>query len=232
MNPNEKKAPLRALLLVTSPKLSKKAVDMFHRGAIPILYKWTAVGTAPSEMIDILGLGSPDKSVLLTILPKPFADEMQKKLKKELKLGAIDSGIAATLPLSGANNLIIRMLEGFCGNVNDIPERKEETAMAESKYSLIAAVINQGYSEEVMDVARAAGAGGGTVVHSRRIGNKETLGFWGMSIQEEKEMLFIVTENENKLKIMQAIGEKCGMHSEAKGILVSLPIENVIGLDD
>ena len=83
-----------------------------------------------------------------------------------------------------------------------------------------------------MDVARAAGAGGGTVVHSRRIGNKETLGFWGMSIQEEKEMLFIVTENENKLKIMQAIGEKCGMHSEAKGILVSLPIENVIGLDD
>ena len=58
------------------------------------------------------------------------------------------------------------------------------------------------------------------------------MGFWGFSIQEEKEMLFIVTENENKLKIMQAIGEKYGMRSEAKGIVLSLPIDTVIGLDD
>ena len=84
----------------------------------------------------------------------------------------------------------------------------------------------------VKDVAREAGAGGGTVVHSRRIGNKEAMGFWGMSIQEEKEMLFIVTENDSKLEIMQAIGERCGMHSEAKGLVLSLPIDTVIGLEE
>lgn len=231
MTPNDKRAPLRVLLLITTPKLSEKAVNMFRQGAIPIQYQWNAAGTAPSEMIDILGLGNPDKSILISTLPKPFADEMLKKMKQGLKLGSVNSGIAFTLPLSGVNNLILRLLEELNRNENETKERKDETVMGETKYSLIAAVINQGYSEEVMDVAREAGAGGGTVVHSRRIGNKEAMGFWGMSIQEEKEMLFIVTDNDRKLRIMQAIGEKCGMHSKAKGIVLSLPIDTVIGLE-
>lgn len=231
MNPNDKRAPLRALLLITTPKLAKKAMDMFQQGAVPIQYQWNASGTAPSELIDVLGLGSPDKSILLSVLPKPFADEMLKKLKKKLKLGTVNSGIAFTLPLSGANNLILHILEKLNGSEEAIKERKEHKSMTDAKYSLVAVIINQGYSEEVMDVARTAGAGGGTVVHSRRIGNKEAMGFWGMSIQEEKEMLFIVVENENKLEIMQAIGKHCGMHSEAKGIVLSLPIDTVIGFE-
>lgn len=235
MNANEKHAPMRALFLITAPKYSEKAADMFRKGAVPIQYMWKAAGTAPNEVMDILGLGSPDKSVLISMLPKPFADKMLQMLQKELKLGKTNSGIAFTLPMSGANNLILCMLEKLREGAREekgLPGRKDEIMMADSKYSLIVAVVDQGYSEEVMDAARSAGAGGGTVVHSRRIGNKEAMGFWGMSIQEEKEMLFIVTENESKLRIMQAIGEKCGMHSEAKGIVLSLPIDTAIGLNE
>ena len=104
--------------------------------------------------------------------------------------------------------------------------------MTEIKYALIVAIINPGFSEEAMDAAREAGAQGGTIVHSRRIGNQEAMSFWGMSIQEEKEMLFIVTPKENKLTIMQSIGEKFGIHSEAKGIVLSLPIDSVIGMNE
>ena len=111
-------------------------------------------------------------------------------------------------------------------------KKKEEAVMGEVRHSLIAAVVNQGYSEAVMDAARKAGAGGGTVVHSRRLGDTEAMSFWGLSIQEEKEIVFIVAGKEHKLKIMQAIGEKCGVHSEAKGLVVSLPIDNVIGIED
>ncbi len=231
MNSNEKHSLFRVLVLITTPKLADKAADMFKKGAIPVQYEWNAVGTASNEMIDVLGLGNPEKNVLMSFMPKPFADIMLKKLKKELKLGVINSGIAFTLPLSGANNLIVRMLE----TLDDIDikniERKVNTHMSDVKYSLIAVVVNQGYSENVMEAARAAGANGGTVVTSRRIGNEQAMGFWGMSIQNEKDMVFIVTDSENKLKIMRAIGEKCGMNSEAKGILVSLPIDNVIGFE-
>ena len=41
---------------------------------------------------------------------------------------------------------------------------------------------------------------------------------------------FFATE-ENKLAIMQAISEKYGMQSEAKAAVLSLPIDNVIGLN-
>lgn len=231
MNPNEKNALLRVLVLITTPKLADKAAEMFRKGAIPVQYEWNAVGTASSEMIDVLGLGSPDKSVLMSFIPKPFADEMLKKFKKKLKLGTVNSGIAFTLPLSGANNLLVQMMEHL--DEKEIINIKREVGikMADIKYSLIAAVVNQGYSENVMDAARAAGANGGTVVPSRRIGSEQAMGFWGMSIQNEKDMVFIVASSENKLKIMQAIGEKCGMHSEAKGIVVSLPIDSVIGFE-
>lgn len=236
MNPEEKHASFRALVLITTPKLAKKAADMFQKAAVSLQYQWNAVGTAPNEMIDILGLGSPDKSILLSMLPKAFADGMLKKLKRELKLGTVNSGIAFTLPLTGVNQLILRIMEQLeegSGQLSEkLSERKEDTAMADTKYALIAVIVNQGYSEELMDVARKAGAGGGTVVHSRRIGNNEVAGFWGLSVQEEREMLFIVVKKENKLQIMQAIGEQYGIRSEAKGMILSLPIDTVLGIDD
>jgi len=31
-------------------------------------------------------------------------------------------------------------------------------------------------------------------------------------------------------KVMEAIGEKCGLHSEAQGIVISIPVDAVTGL--
>ncbi len=230
MNPNEKHTPFRMLVLITTPKLAEKAAEMFKRNDVPMQYEWNAVGTASSEMIDVLGLGNPEKNILMSLMPKPYADLMLIKLKKELKLGTINSGIAFTIPLTGANNLIVHMLEEMDENKLKT-ERKVNAHMSDAKYSIIAVVVNQGYSENVMEAAREAGASGGTVVTSRQVGNEKAVGFWGLNIQSEKDMVFIVSDNENKLQIMQAIGEKCGMHSDAKGILVSMPIDNVIGFE-
>ena len=232
MEQNTKYEAHRVLLLIIAPKLAQKAAAIFEEEHIPLLYQWHAIGTAPSETLDILGLGSPDKSVLATILPKSSANEMLVKINKGLKLRTAGSGIAFTMPLSGVSKLVLRMLEPFSKQDENLPERKGETKMSENKYSLVAAVVNQGYSEEVMDAAREAGAGGGTILHSRQQGNKETVGLWGMGIQEEKEILFIVAPQEKKLEIMQAVSKKCGIGSEAKGIVVSLPVESVMGLDD
>ncbi|HIW56764.1 MAG TPA: transposase [Firmicutes bacterium] len=235
MDPNNRPTPFRMLVLITKPKLADRAAEMFQRGAIPVQYEWNAEGTASSEMIDVLGLGSSEKRILTSYMPKPFADKALKKLKKELRLGTVNSGIAFTVPMSGANNLVYRMLQEL--DAKDIDDkikkidRKVTVNMSDIKYYLIVVMVNQGYSENVMEAAREAGAGGGTVVPSRRIGNEQAVGFWGMSIQDESDMVLIVADSENKLDIMQNIGKKCGVHSEAKGILISLPIDGVIGFD-
>ena len=107
---------------------------------------------------------------------------------------------------------------------------KEENCMSETKHSLVAAIVNSGFSDDVMKAVRAAGATGGTVIRSRRIGNEEATGFWGLSVQDEKEIVLVLTESANKVALMQSLGESCGMHSAAQGIFMSMPIDSVAGL--
>ena len=68
------------------------------------------------------------------------------------------------------------------------------------------------------------------MIRSRRIGNEETTSFWGMSVQDEKEIVLILTACANKVELMKCIGESCGMHSEAQEILLSMPIDSVAGI--
>lgn len=233
MSTDVKKMHSRVLTLITMPKLAEKAIEMFDAGAIPLYYKLNASGTATSEIMDMLGLGSTDKTVLISALPKEFAEEMLKKLRKELHIGTTNSGIAFTLALSSVNNHIYKMLMQLENNGTNIQKFKtEESVMAEVKYAMVAAIVNQGYSEEVMKSARSAGAGGGTVINSRRLGNEEAMSFWGLGAQAEKEIVIIITNVENKVNLMQSISENCGLHSNAHGIVLALPVDSVIGLED
>ncbi len=222
-------APMRLMLLIATPKLVDKAEAFLQAQHIPVQYRLTAAGTAPSEMLDMLGLGGIDKSALLAFLPKAQADATLKKLNRTLRLTAAGSGIAVTLPLSGLNNLLFRMLTAL-----DEPtaERKDEQQMTESNFSLVAAIINQGYSDDVMTAAKTAGAGGGTILHTRHNGDEATMKRWGLTLQEEKEIVLIVAPTTAKRAIMQAISTRCGMQSEAKGMVVSLPLDSVVGLSE
>ena len=233
METNEKNTPFRVLMLITSPKLADKAAKLYREGSVPIHYRLNGKGTATSEMLDFLGIGSSDKGILISIMPKNFTDKMLSKLHTELRFGIPGNGIGFTLPLSGASNHILKMLKRQSEDIVDAPTRKEDRIMSEEmKNVLIAVVANRGYSEEVMNAARAAGARGGTILHSRRMGNEQAMSFWGLSLQEEKEMILIVANNETKMPIMQAISEKCGVRSDAQGIVLSMPIDTVIGLNE
>lgn len=230
MSISEKRSPFRILVVITTPKLAEQVSKIYHEGAIPVHYTMSAKGTATSEMMDLLGLGNPNKRVLVSTLPKVFADKMIQKIYKELQFAIPGRGIAFTIPISGANHLILKMLKTLEGEEN-VLDRKDELEMPKPKNVLIAAIVNQGYSEEVMKAARNKNAGGGTVVQSRRVSNEQIMNFWGLSAQEEKEMILIVSNNENKISIMKEINEKCGMNTEAKGMILSIPIDTVMGID-
>lgn len=219
---------IRLLTLITTPKLAVKAAELFRKSDAPLEFSFEADGTASSEVMDLLGLGSTEKTVLVSMMPKPSADEMLKKLHKTLRIGAVNSGIAFTMPVTGMNKLILQLLTGMRA---EAPAGKGENVMSESIYTLIGVVVNQGYTEDVMKAARAAGASGGTVFHTRRVGDPNAVQFWGMSAQEEKETVLILADIESKLAIMKAIGEHCGVCTDANGIILSMPVDNVIGLD-
>ena len=226
-----KKAAFRMLFLIATPKLVNKAVGMFKEGNVPTQYIFHAQGTASSEVMDMLGLDGVDKNILMTMMPKLFADEMLKKLRKKLHLGMPNTGISFTVAMSGGSGHILQLMEKMEPEEKERLAERNETDMTDNEYSMIMAIVNQGFSEDVMNAARPKGASGGTVFHSRRVRNEEAMKFWKISVQEEREIVIILAQKEDKKAIMQAIGENCGMESKAQGIILSLPVDGIVGLE-
>ncbi len=226
---NEQNISIRLLILITTPKFADKAKKMLNRKRLPIQYSIHAKGTATSEIMDALGLGSPDKSVVISAVPQNAVSEIFEELTDELNIKSVNGGIAFTIPLTGTTQLLIKMMKEQ-ENEQSEDFGKGDIKMTNKKYSMIAAVVNRGYSADVMEAAKSAGASGGTVINSHRITDKELSSVWGLSVQEEKEIVLIVAGSDNKVDIMKKISESCGMHSEAKGIILSFPIEDAIGL--
>lgn len=227
---NNKRPEYQLLTLIATHKLCDKAADMFLGHNLPIQYRISAEGTASNEIMDTLGLGSIDKGILISTVPKSVGASMLKLLHKQLRLDAVNSGIAFSIPLTGACNILLKMMNSTVEN-NDIPKNgKGELTMQDEAYTLIMTVVDRGYGGNVMDAARTVGAKGGTIIHSRGIENEAASAFWGLSVQEEKEIVLILADHEEKKKIMSAISEKFGMHSKAKGVVLSLPVDSVMGI--
>ncbi len=85
-------------------------------------------------------------------------------------------------------------------------------------FDLIVAIVNRGFSDLVMDAARAAGASGGTILHGRGTGVHEAVQFFGVAIHPEKEIVLILTRTEERHKIMAAIAEGAELNVQGRGL--------------
>jgi len=232
MENNANRSGYQMLVTISTPKIADRAAELFVQKSMPIVYRMNAQGTASSEVMDALGLVSTDRCMLVSCLPRSVGGVALKLLHTELRLDTVNSGIAFTMPLTGASNLMLRMMTENRQSNDTQNDRKDETTMSDTnKHVLITAIVNRGYADGVMISAREAGAGGGTIVHSRCIANEESAGFWGLGVQEEKEIVLIIARTEDKLKIMSAISEKHGSKTDAKGLVCSLPIDSVMGIE-
>ena len=100
----------------------------------------------------------------------------------------------------------------------------------DQKYELILAIVNKGSTDLVMNAAREAGSKGGTITVARGTGNPELAKFYGIVIQPEKEVVFIVVEKEKKDAVMKKIYEDAGIGTQGQGIIISLPVIEALGL--
>ena len=100
------------------------------------------------------------------------------------------------------------------------------------KYELIVAIVNHGFEEEVMSAARAAGARGGTVFNARGTATSDDeVKFLGINLHPHKEIVFILTDSNKKNDIMQAIKDNAGLATPGSGIVFTMPVESVLGVD-
>ena len=183
-------------------------------------------GTATSEILDILGLGSSEKDIIFSLTPVSVARQLLDRLDDELRGRVPGRGIAYTMPLTAVNSLLAAVV--------DMSTKKENGGDVdmdqEQKNSLILILVNQGFTGPVMETAKKAGARGGTIVRGRWVGDEQTAQLRGLASQSEKEMLFIVVPKEIRNQVMDAINGTHGVQTEGGALVCSVCIHGLVNL--
>jgi nitrogen regulatory protein PII len=223
---------IKLLAFIIDWNKTEAVSDVFEHENVRFHFISKARGTASSDILDVLGIGSSEKAVILCLEQDIMVPVLFKEVRKKLGFHSSGAGIAFTIPLSGINNPILQVFKESIHKNGKISLEKEVEKMGtEIKHDLIVSIINQGYSDEFMTVAREAGASGGTVINARGLAHQGPVKFFGVSVQDEREIIIMVTSRDKKTPIMQAVSQAYGITSQAGGIIFSLPVDNLMGLN-
>lgn len=213
---------IELLCLISNEKDDKIIKPLYDKYNMPFNFTCFGKGTASSSLLQYFGLEEVRKYVYFSLIESNQKGKIFKELKRGLKLEKAGNGICFTIPLSSATKYI---KSKFDMEVN--MNKKENN----KQYHLIVTVITEGFSEIVMNTAKGAGAGGGTLIRGRSLYQKNSKReFLGFSIEPEKDVILIVTEESKKNDIMNAIIEKTGLKTKGGASCFSLPISDAIGI--
>ena len=217
---------LYMMISIVNRRQIKRFQDLYAECGVTLGAVALGRGTAASEVLDYFGLAAGEKAVLCHPVTGDTWKTIKTGLQKRLYIDVPGMGVAFIVPLSsvGGKKQLQLLLNG------QEFEKREETTLKDTKYELLVVIANQGYTEQIMDAARAVGAGGGTVIHAKGTGMEAAQKFLGFSLASEKEIVLMVAAAEQKNDIMRAVMEKSGLSAEAKAIAFSLPVTATAGM--
>ena len=221
------------VITITHEEDQKKLEEVFDSMDVPVCFQFRGKGTAPSEMMDIFGLRGTTRLLTGVFLPKSQVKPLFEMMNWQLSFRHRGGGIAITVPITGMQSSVLQLLNDEDRDEIEKTLKGDESEMKEkSEYSLIWVSVASGYSDEVVDAARNAGAKGGTVMKGRRRSSERVSHHFGISMQEEQDFVMIVVPREKKNDTMAAIMNVCGLQTKAHGVVWALPVEEVMGLAD
>ncbi len=216
---------LKFLFSIIERGKAKEYIKKLNEIKIDFHIQCVGHGTAPSEMKDIFGLVNSEKDIIFSIATKQSINAFVSSFSKVEGGKKYFAGLAMVTNI-GAINRIVGELISRSGVVNT---EKGVTAMEnENKYDLIMITVNQGYADDVMKVAKKAGATGGTIMRGR-LSDAEKLGQYGdEAVDEEREIISILAPISACKDIMESVNAEYGFNTNAKGTVCALPIEKAI----
>ncbi len=215
----------RVVMLITILERGKghKLKRFMDRHKLSFHMEFPGVGTATSEMLDVLGLNNKEKDIIISFGTKRAVASLTGAIDAGLWEISRSRGLMMQLPLTAVNNLVsaalIQNAEEF-----DVPEN-EEKMKNEFDHSLLLIAVKQGFTENVMQTARKAGAAGGTVIRSRMMGTEHFEENFGITIDPEKEILAILAPNSLRDAILEAVNTAHGLRTPAQAVLCALPVD-------
>lgn len=216
----------RWLLVVARRDHTQKTIDFLKNHGAGTIFGMLCHGAAKRNTLDMLGLEAKEKVLLSTLVSRRNASVLMRRLVTEMRIDAPNNGIALTVEVDGISGT--SALHYLCGDSLIQGGAMEE--MKEYPYSLVVVTADKGQSALVLEAARSVGITGGTLIHTKEIDANPSAKFFGVSIAEEKEQIYIVAPATQRDHLLRAVMEKAGIRSPAHAVAFSLPVDSAVGL--
>ena len=226
----EKRAKLLVCIIKKEDEIA--LTEACNSCCVSLHFSGLGYGTAKSNYMSYLGLDEIEKRVIYSLIPGYSEARVLKAINRRLKLYLMGNGIAFTVPLSGISSIVSNAIlstpvrDDLSTDSQKSTNEKENSRMHE----LIIAVVNQKYTDKVLDCSRAAGATGATILHTRSVNNKQAEQLIGTSFKQETDTIAFLTSSEYKAQIMEAIRDNAGLKTEGGAVIFSLPVDSLIGI--
>ena len=216
------KKRLMLLFSIVEQGSGKKLINELRNLNIKTNYQTVGFGTAPTEMMDIFGLGAIDKDIIISLGAESDIRNMISNFGEIFESHSKYGGLMIVLDVSAASRVLCEIL-----NFNNNQNKEKGTGNMQNEHhnNLIVISVNEGYSEDVMQVARKAGATGGTVIKGRLADTEQYAEFVNTQVSEEREMLCILAPSKASKQIMEDVNREFGLTSPANGVVFALPTE-------
>ena len=173
------------LISVVNPGAMERVCEIAAALDLPQTVTLLGHGTAVQSMLDLLGIESTEKRVIMTVANPEKTRKFIKEMRRQVYIGIPGHGIIMAVPIKsvgGGKTL------AYLNNGEQQPARYSPELS--NRYELIVIVANEGRTDQVMNAARAAGATGGTVLHGKGTGSQNKK-FYNVSIAAEKEVILM-----------------------------------------
>ena len=228
----KKKQDRRAKLMVAiiNKEDEEKLTSTVNKYCTAVHFSGIGHGTARSSYRSYFGFNETEKRIVYSIVPSTLEHTVLNAVGRELRLYLLGRGIAFTTPISTISNIVedavLSAPDRDLSDAKSPVSKKEKTTMHE----LVIAVVNQKFTDTAIEAARAAGATGATVFHTKSTNNAKAEQSMGTALPEQTDSIFFLTTEEYKLKIMEAVRDNAGLKTEGGAVIFSLPVDDLVGI--
>ena len=215
--------PFTLTLVFVDPKMEKNVKQALFaanvRGATWVYGR----GTVGGKYLSLLGLDSVKKAVCLMVHRTIRREEIANLIGNRCQMHKHGRGICLALPVQEVYGIVNKE-----DATRDTITYKGEHTMNDQ---MIVVIVEKNRGDDVVEAAKRGGARGATILHGRGSGAEKIEHFVHLEIEPEKEIVLVAAQNGQADAIIQSIRQDFDFDKPNTGILFTLALSGVLGMN-
>ena len=228
---NHRLERLEFLIVVVNEGQDGAIIKIVQDGGAAVSFSAHGKGTASSDLYEVFGFSNNAKHIVFSLIKESSWGPIKAALVNRFSYSNWSKGLAVLVNVDSVCGVSSYR---FLTNTRTLDEGKGVVAMSEIQkkddYQVIMAIVNDGFTDLVMDAAKKAGARGGTIMTAHGTGNKDIEKFFGVVITPEKQIVMILVSKAIKDDVIASIYKEVGINTKGQGIAFSFPAGDVVGI--